>query len=195
MESGLPKLIGIVMLLLLMSSFQVVVPAQAQVATAQPVWITINASAQGNYPGGDELFTVFVVNSAQTPTENVTINSMTLTAPFGSNNAIGLPAVLSPGQSILATISLGIPSNFTERSFNANLVVQGRIWNGTGYKPISATGTADVGVFALSSQPASQGGSISTTLFAAAVAIPSIVTIILLVLLVRARASSKRMRG
>jgi hypothetical protein len=187
MKRRVPALIGVAMLMPSMFSFLVAAPAEAQVAHAQPFWVTLSAGAQGNYPGGAETFTVFVVNSAQTPTENVTIDSMTLTAPFGINTATGLPTVILPGQSVLATISLEIPSNFSERSFQASLVVHGRIWNGTGYNSLSATGTASVDVFALPSQPASQGGTISTALFEAGVAIPSLIAIILLVLLVRAK--------
>jgi hypothetical protein len=198
MESHLRKLVGAATLIFLMSSLQVATPAQAQVLTPAPIWVTLNASAQGNYPGGDVLFIIFIVNSAQNPKENETITDIKLAAPFGSNNAIGLPATLKPGQSIQPTIHLEIPANFSQRSFQANLTLHGTDQNGTATIPLTFTGTAIVDVFALPSslspspQPASQADTISTTLFAAGVGIPSLVAIILLVLLVRAKATSKR---
>jgi hypothetical protein len=198
MESRVSKALGLAVLALLMFSIQFAAPAHAQLGstTARPIWVTVNASAQGNYPGGDELFTVFVVNSAQNATETVTVDNMTLTAPFQSNFGAGLPTTLLPGQSVLVTIHLGIPSNFSQNSFTANLVVHTRLWNGTAYLPLTLTGTAPVNVFALASQPVSQpaaeSGTVSTTLFAAGVAAPSIVAILLLVLLIRGRASPKQ---
>ncbi len=196
MESRLQKALGFAALLTLMALSPVAVMAQVQnpLATPQPIWVTINASAQGNYPGGDVLFTVFAVNSGQPPSGNETIDSMTLTAPFQSNFAPGLPAVIIPGQSLLSTIHLEIPSDFSQKSFTANLVVKARLWNGTAYQGVTLTGVAVVDVFALPSQGTSQGaqnGGISMTLFAAGVGIPVIVAIILLALLVRARGSKR----
>ncbi len=198
MESRLPKLFVSVALAFLLFTLQAAVPARAQVAPAQPIWVTINATAQGNYPGGDELFTVFAVNSMQPPAQNETITDMKLTAPapIGSNLAIGLPATLAPGQSVLATIHLPIPANFSQKSFQASLLVHFKFSNGTA---LSLTGTADVDVLGLPSQApsqttsqAAQNGTISTTLIAAGVGIPSLVAVILLALLVRARGASKR---
>jgi hypothetical protein len=205
MESRLPKAFGVALLLLLAFSFPFAVPAHAQVVppNSMPLWVTINASAQGNYPGGDELFIVFVVNSAPMLTENETIDNMTLTAPFASNFGAGLPSTLLPGQTLLLTIHLEIPSNFSQKSFTANLIVHARLWNGTGNRGITLTGTAPVNVLSLpsqstsqttsqtTSQPAAQSGTISTTLFAAGVAIPSLIVIVLLILLVRGRAGPK----
>lgn len=163
-----------------------------------PIWATINAGAQGNYAGGDEVFTVFVVDSATNTYGTATIDSMTLTAPFGSNFGIGLPTTLNPGQSIESTIHLPIPANYTGKSFVANLVVNARLWNGTGYTSARLTGSAAVDVFVLASsgqttETAAPSGTVSTTLFAAGVAGPSIIAILLAVLLVRARAGPKRM--
>src|SRR5271169_667786 len=105
MDKRLPKLMGATVLTLMMLSFLVATPARAvsisspYALASEPVWATINAAAQGNYPGGNELFTVFVVDSAQPPEGNVTIQNVTLTAPAlpsgqQTNSAIGLPAVL-----------------------------------------------------------------------------------------------------
>jgi hypothetical protein len=189
MESRLPKLVGIAMLMLLMSLSR---PVSGQ-QTPQPIWVTINASALANYPGGDETFVIFAVNSALPPAGNETITDMTLTAPFGSNFGIGLPATIPPGQSLLSTIHIEIPANFTQKSFVANLVVHAKLWNGTVNNSVTITGSATVDVFALpsqsttqtSTQPASTEGGVSTTLFAVGVAIPSIIVIILLILLLR----------
>lgn len=184
------------MLLLLLSSTQAINAQEQQnpIAVSEPIWVTVNASAQGNYPGGDEQFVVFVVNSALPPAGNETVTDMTLTAPFGSNFGIGLPATIPPGQSLLSTIHLEIPTNFTQASFVANLVVHAKLWNGTKFNTATLTGTATVDVFALPSQTSSQTGSVttgvstagvSTTTLAIAVAIPSIVAVILLILLLR----------
>jgi hypothetical protein len=197
METRLPKLVVPAAMAFLLFSIQAAVPARAQVAPVQPIWVTINATAQGNYPGGDELFTVFAVNSMQPPAQNETITDMKLSAPapIGSNLAIGLPATLAPGQSVLATIHLPIPANYSQKSFQASLVVHFKFSNGTA---LSLTGTADVDVLGLPSQTASQttsqgsqNGTISTTLFYSGVGIPTLVAVILLALLVRARAASK----
>jgi hypothetical protein len=199
------KTLGLVLLLLLAFSLEFPAPARAQqtITLAQPIWVTVNASAQGNYPGGDELFTVFAVNSAQTPTENIRIDNMTLKAPFQTNFGPGLPVILVPGASVLVTIHLEIPSNFAQNNFTANLVVHAGIWNGTGYNQISVTGSAPVNVFFLTpsqqtssqstttTQSTAQGGTVSTTLFAAGVAVPSIVAVILLILLVQKRSSPR----
>jgi hypothetical protein len=202
MESRLWKLVGLAVLSLLVSSSQAATLVNAQanpVAGAQPVWATINASAQGNYPGGEEQFVIFIVNSAQPPAGNETISNMTLTAPFGSNFGIGLPSVLLPGQSLLSTIHLEIPRNYSQNSFVANLVIHATLWNGTRLNPVTITGSATVDVFLLpsqtsgqtSSQSAAQTGTVSSTLFAAGVAIPAIVAVLLLILLVRARGSKR----
>jgi hypothetical protein len=192
MSGRLPLSVGVAMTLLIFFSLQTVAPAQASVAKAQPIWVTINAGAQGNYPGGDEVFTIFVVNSAQPPVGNETIDTMNVTAPFGSNAATDLPQTLAPGQSLFEAIHLLIPANFTQTTFKATLLVQGSIWNGTAYNHLNATGTAGVALFALLVPPATQGGTVSTTLLAAAVAIPSLIAIALLILLLRARAAARR---
>jgi len=203
MEKRVRKLVGAAALLFFLFSVQAATPARAQVLTPEPIWVTLNASAQGNYPGGNELFVIFVVNSAQDPKENETINDITLVAPFGSNIAIGLPATLLPGQAIQPTIHLQIPANFSAKSFQANLTLHATDRKGTAALPLTVTGTAIVNVFAIpsgsstsstsstTSQPASQSDTISTTLFEAGVAIPSLIAIVLIVLLVRARGKPK----
>lgn len=194
MESRLRKSVWAAAFLLLVFSF-LAAPARAQVAPPAPIWVTINATAQGNYPGGNELFTIFAVNSMVPPAQNETITDLRLTAPapIGSNAAIGLPATLAPGQSVLATIYLPIPANFSQKSFTANLIVHFKFSNGTA---LSLTGTANVDVLALPSQTtgqtttqAVQTDTVSTTLFEAGVAIPSLIALILVVLLVRSRAT------
>jgi hypothetical protein len=199
MESRLPRLVVAATMALLMFSSLVAAPTRAQVAPPAPIWVAINATAQGNYPGGDELFTVFAVNSMQPPAQDETITDMTLSGPaaIGSNGAfLSLPATMAPGQSVLWTIHLPIPANFSQKTFTANLVVHFKFANGTA---LSLTGSADVDVLGLASQTSSQtqttsqaaqAGTISTTLFAAGVAIPSLVAIVLLALLVQAK--SKR---
>jgi hypothetical protein len=158
----------------------------------------LNASASGNYPGGNELFTVFVVNTEQKQI-NETVQNMTLRAPFGSNFGPGLPATVSPGLSLLVTIYLQIPANFSKPSFNADLVAYVTVLNGTS-TTLKVTGNAAVNVFNLTPQattsqgsgpPTNQTGTISTTLLYAGVGIPSLIALVLLVLLVRTRAGSK----
>ena len=228
MEPRLPKLMGATMLMLLMLSFLVAAPARAAVnlqavppgageiiappyaVAAEPVWATLNAIPQGNYPGGNEIFDVFVVNSDQPPDKNVTLINETLTAPalpvsFQTNTAIGLPVQLSPGQAIVNTIALEIPSDFTQNNFTANLVAYVQLNNGTNFIHLKLTGSSIVYLLGLpgsgtqtttqsssqSTQTTTQSGTVSTTLFAAGVAIPSIVVVILLILLVRGRGGSK----
>src|SRR5271169_4212460 len=141
MQKRLPKLMGATMLMLLMLSFLGATPALAACSNrageclappyavpAEPVWATLNAVTQGNYPGGNETFNVFVINSDVPPNGNVTVFNETITAsalPPGLNRstATGLPVLLSPGQAITSKISLQIPSDFKLSNFTANLVV------------------------------------------------------------------------
>jgi hypothetical protein len=228
MEKRLPKLTVATMLALLVLSFLVAAPARAAVnlqavppgageiiappyaVASEPVWATLNAVPQGNYPGGNEIFDVFVVNSDHPPDGNVTLVNETLTAPalpstFQTNNAIGLPVQLSPGQAIVNTIALEIPSDFSQNNFTANLAAFVQLNNGTSYINLKLTGSLVVYLLGLpgsgsqttttsaspSTQTTTQGGTVSTSLFAAGVAIPSIVVIILLALLVRGRGGPK----
>jgi len=220
MQKRLPKLMGATMLMLLMLSFLVATPARAANPAppygvpAQPIWAVVNALPQGNYPGGNEIFDIFVVNSEQPPNGNVTLVNETLTAPAlppesQTNSAIGIPIMLSPGQAILNTIALPIPSDFTQSNFTANLVAYVFYWNGTTNIPLKLTATAQVFMLSLpgstsqtttsssasqttqTTQTATQSGTVSTTLFAAGVALPSIVVVILLILLVRGRGPPK----
>jgi hypothetical protein len=226
MEKRFPDLMWAALLALLMLSFLVATPATPAHAAnpppgageiiaapysvpAEPVWATLNAIPQGNYPGGNLKFDIFVVNSDSPPDGNVTLINETLTAPalpptFQTNTGIGLPIMLSPGQAILSTIYLEIPSNFTQSNFTANLVANALLFNGTTNISLKLTGTAQVFLLGLplagnqtttttssssdtsqSTQTTTQSGTVSTTLFEAGVAIPAIVVVILLILLVR----------
>jgi hypothetical protein len=187
-----------------------------------PVWATLNAATQGNYPGGNETFYVFVVNSDQPPNGNVTLINETLTAPAlppeyqtqvdsvslfdeGTNSSIGLPIDLSPGEAIRNAMTLEIPSNFMQDNFTAHLVVNVAVWNGTTSTYLRLTSSTVVNLHGLPStgsqtttsssttqstqttQTITQGGTVSSSLFAAGVAIPTTVAVILLALLVRGR--------
>jgi hypothetical protein len=224
MEKRFPKLVSAASLALLMLSFLVATPAHGvnpppgageiiappYAVPAESVWATLNAVPQGNYPGGNLKFLVFVVNSDKPPNGNVTLLNETLTAPalpptFQTNNGIGLPIELSPGQAIENTIYLSIPSNFTQSNFTANLVANAALFNGTTNIFLKLTGTTQVFLLGLpgtgtqttsstsqSTQTSTtQSGTVSTTLFAAGIAIPSIVVVILLILLVRRGGSPK----
>jgi hypothetical protein len=199
-NSGFPKALLVCAVALSISSSVLALPVNAAIGPAvpPPVWVTLNASASGNYPGGNELFTVFVVNTQLKPI-NETVQNMTLRAPFGSNFGPGLPATVSPGLSLLVTIYLQIPANFSKPSFTADLVAYVTVLNGTA-TTLKVTGSAAVNVFSLTSQttssetappPTGQSGSISTTLFAAGIAVPSLIVVVLVVLLIRARAGPK----
>jgi hypothetical protein len=217
MENGLPKLVTVIALALLIFSSLVALPARAQVLpassygqfTPEPVWATVNADAKGNYLGGNEIFDVFVVDAALPPEGNVTVFNMTITAPAfpvnaQSNFAPGLPVMLAPGDSILATIALPIPSDFKANNFTANLVMATQLFNGTREIPLKITGTVQVFILGLpvtgttqtttqasGTQTTPQSGTVSTTLFAVGVAVPSIVAVVLLILLVQARGRPK----
>jgi hypothetical protein len=226
MLKRLPKLMGAMMLILLTLSFLAATPALGQcvllpgqahcgvppyAVPAEPVWATLNAIPQGNYPGGNLIFDVFVVNSDQPPKGNVTLINETLTASalppgFQTNSGIGLPVELAPGQAILSTIALEIPSNFTQSNFTASLVADVLLYNGTTNIPLKLTGTSLVYILGLplsggqtttttassgTQVTTTQSGTVSTTLFAVGVAIPSIVALVLLVLLARGRAGPK----
>jgi hypothetical protein len=215
MQKGLSKLMRATTVALLALSFLFATPAFAvnpppYALASEPVWATVNAAAQGNYPGGNEVFDIFVVNSALPPNGNLSIDSMTLSTSAwshaNSNFGIGLPATLLPEQSLLFTIALEIPSNFTLSNFTASLAINTRLWNGTAYIPLKLTGTSQVFMLVLPgqsggqattattttvTQTVTQSGGVSTTLFTAGVAIPALVAIVFLVLLVQARGRSK----
>src|SRR5580704_344869 len=160
MQKGLPKLLGAMMLMLLMLSFLVAAPARGVCppnagecipppysVPAEPVWATLNAIPQGNYPGGNVIFDVFVINTGWPAEGNVTLINETLTAPAlppGSqtNTATGLPVQLSPGRGIVSTIALQIPSNFTQSNFSASLVVNVLRLNVTANPSFRLTGTS-----------------------------------------------------
>jgi len=156
MQAGLPKVMGAATLaLLLLLSFgiapQLVAaagphppPAPLYGLTPLPVWSYLGGPPEGNYPGGNEVFTALVVNSDQPPYGNVTILNMTVTAsdlPAGqnSNYGIGLPVLLVPGDLFNAPIALQIPSDFSQANFTANLVVNVLLENGTTQVPMQLT--------------------------------------------------------
>ncbi len=174
----------------------------------QPVWATLNALAYGNYPGGNEEFDVFVVNSDSPPLGNASLINETLTAPalppsYNTGYAIGLPVQLSTGQAILSTIYLEIPANFTQSNFTAAVVINMQIANGTGFFSRQLTVSTTVVMLALpgtittqssttsmvsSSQTTAQTSGISSSLFYGGIAIASAIVIILTALLARRRA-------
>ena len=187
----------------LLSAFIVVVPVWAEVHGPTDTWFTFAATAQGNYPGGKVQFSVFAVNSALTPTQNESIDSMTVSTPWGNISATGLPAVLTPQESLSIPIYAQIPSSFNERSFTAQFLAHTRTWNGTSWVPLTHNANVTVDVLALppcSSVPAlqpcssaSQGAStISTTVLALGVGIPSGVAVVLLGLLIRSGNARRR---
>jgi hypothetical protein len=203
MRSSLSKRAGLASLLLSILMLVFAQPAWGQGHGSPlgpyPIWATINSNAQGNYPGGNELFTVFVVNSASTSMTD-TIDNATLTAPWpgGVYYGIGLPTILKQGQGVTLTIYAQIPSNFTQPNFTANLLIHATLGNSTTSQNVTLTGTAVVNIFALSSsqssqtttQPTSSSGTVSTNTFYLAVAVPSIIAVIFLALFAQAR--SKR---
>jgi len=225
MQKRLPRLMGATMLMLLMLSFLGSTPALAAcvlkpgageciappyAVPAEPVWATLNAITQGNYPGGNETFSVFVINSDVPPNGNVTLFNETITASalppaLNTSTATGLPLQLSPGQALTSKIALQIPSDFKLSNFTASLVVNVSYWNGTNNIPVKLTGSALVYVLggplagtstttsttSQTTQTTTQSGTVSTGLFAAGVAIPSIVAVILIVLLVRGKGGPK----
>jgi hypothetical protein len=226
MQNRLPKLATASVLTLLVISFLAAAPALAQCnnrageclappysQASEPVWATLNVVPQGNYPGGNLIFDVAVVNSDQPPAGNLTLFNETVSSPqlpasnSNPNTAIGLPVTLTPGQLIVNTIAMEIPSNYTQANFTANLVAYVSYWNGTLNVPLKMTGSAIVYMLGL---PLSGGqttsvsttvstttltvtgsGTVSSSLLAAGVGIPSIVVVILLVLLVQRRGGPK----
>jgi hypothetical protein len=225
MQKGPPRLVWATTFALFVLSFLAAAPVgmtrPPPAGPGNPVWATLNAATQGNYPGGNETFYVFVVNSDQPPDGNVTLINETLTAPAlppeyqtqidsvslfdeGSSSSIGLPIDLLPGEAISNVMTLEIPSNFTQDNFTADLMVNVAVWNGTTsfYLRLSSStvvtlhGLAGTGTQTTTSstaqstqtgQTTTQSGTVSSSLFAAGVAIPTIVAFILLALLVRGR--------
>jgi hypothetical protein len=203
------SLVAAGLLVLFALSFSAAVPASAATSPSgsQYVWATLNALGYGNYPGGNEEFTVFVVNSDSPPLGNMSLLNETLTAPAlppssNTGSAIGLPVQLSSGQAILSTIYLPIPSNSTQSSFTATVVINIQIANGTSFfskqltesttvvmlsLPGTATSSSSTTSTASSSQSTTQSSGVSSGLFYAGVGVPSVVAIILLALLARGR--------
>jgi hypothetical protein len=169
---------------------------------AAPVWATLNAPAQANYPGGDEQLTVFFLNSDSPPLGNVTLLSETLRAPFQNATVSGLPVDLAPGQALISNITLQIPSDFSQSNFTASITIDFHIANATASIPTTLVGNAQVFVLGPPVQVAStssttstqqtttQSGTFPTSLFYASVGVPSLVAIVLLVLLMRDRKSN-----
>jgi hypothetical protein len=209
MQKRLPKLMSAGMLLLLMFSLLAAIPVGAYCAPGgiglcgepyEPVWVTLNALPQGNYPGGNEIFDVAVVNSGQPAAGNVTLFNETVGSPqlppssSNPNHAIGLPVTLTSGQLIVNTIAMEIPSNFTQNNFTAILATYVSYWNGTLNVPLKLTGNLVVHMLSLpltGTQTTATSGAVSSSLFALGVGIPSIVVVILLVLLARGKGGPK----
>jgi hypothetical protein len=172
---------------------------------AEPFWGSLSAATSGNYPGGNESFNLFVINSDLPPAGNATLLNETVTVPLfppASQNAsaTGLPVELGPGQAITTTISLPIPSDYSLGNFTAHFVAYLQYWNGTGYSNLELIGIPQVvfvlGPPATSTTTAStstytttdlQAGAVSASAFEAGVGIPSVVAVILLALVVRGR--------
>ena len=207
MDRVVHKRVGLTMFVLLVFSCLLPIAARAQEAcippqclppSGSPVIVILNADANGNYPGGNEFFNVAVVDS--NINGNITINSATLSTPFFNNTGTGLPTTLAVGYAYATDIPIPIPADFSQSNFTATLTVTGEYANGTGFAPWTRVGSANVYVFALPSSTASQttsqstaqSGTVSSTLFAAGVAIPSIIAVVLLILLVRARPATKQ---
>ncbi len=210
MEKRVSSLLVAGLFVLFALSFLAVVPARAATSPSgsQYVWATLNALGYGNYAGGNEEFTVFVVNSDSPPLGNMSLFNETLTAPalppsYSTGSAIGLPVQLSSGQAILSTIYLEIPSNFTGSSFTATVAIDLQIANGTSFFSKQLTESTTVEMLSLpgtitsvssttstvssSQATTTQSGGVSSGLFYAGVGVPSVVVIILLALLVRGR--------
>ena len=216
MRRRLPKLMGATMLMLLVLSFSGATPALAACSKnaaeclappysvpAEPVWGTVNTVTAGNYPGGSLQFDVFVINTGYPAEGNATLFNETITATalpaaLNTSTATGLPVLLTPGQAITSTITMQIPRNFTLSSFRASLAADVSYWNGTANIPVQLLGSATVYVLgdpiggasttsSQTTQTSTQSGGVSTTLFAAGLAIPSILAVILLILVVRRR--------
>jgi hypothetical protein len=167
---------------------------------AAPVWATLNGLGYGNYPGGNEQFTVFFVNSDFPPLGNVTLLNETLTTPFQNASVSGLPVELAPGQTMLSSIYLQIPPDFSQSNFTASVRIDFHIANATASTPSVLTGTAHVFMLGApigqvtstssttsTQRTTTQSVTVSTPLFYAGVGIPSLVVVVLLALLVRER--------
>jgi hypothetical protein len=146
--------------LLFVSCLALVPPGQAQVicpprlphcapppylVPASPVWATFNAVAGGNYPGGSQEFTVFIVNSDSPPLGNTTVQSEVLTTPFQNVTLTGLPVELARGQSLSSNVTVQIPRNFDRNNFTAYVLIHVSVANSTlASAPTELTGTAQV---------------------------------------------------
>jgi hypothetical protein len=223
MRSRALKALGLSLLSVLAVTMVIIpaIPVQAKTCFTcedlEPIWASLNSSGTANYRGGDELFTVFVVNSAPNIADNETLTNISIntTPAFASNFAIGLPELLQPGYGQLFPIYLEIPNNFTQPSFIANVIINATLLNGTTTSPLNLTGHATVDVLAVPSNSSSISGSssgatvtstvmvtttssgssssgVSNSLFAIGVATPSIIAIILLVLVVQMRGRTRR---
>lgn len=168
----------------------------------QPIWLTLYALAYGNYPGGNEEFNVFVANSDAAGLSNVSLINETVTAPAlpsvnNKGSAIGLPVLLAPGQAIVSTIHLPIPSNFTQGSFTATVAVNLEVSNGTGFYPQQLTKSTSVVVLGLpgttsppsstSSQTTNSNNGSSSILLYAGAAIAVVIVVVVVGMMMRRR--------
>ena len=181
--------VGLAIIILLALSGQA---SAAPVNTAKDVWFTFTADAQGNYPGGTLLFTIFAVDTSLTPGGNESIESMGVTTPWGDTNATGLPITLLPQESTLVPIEVTIPTSYTfPHTFVASFHANAMVWNGGEWTPLTESGNATVDVLAFPTTQASEVAIPSTVFWLGAGAIV-LVVIVLLALFVRARRELNR---
>lgn len=111
---------------------------------AAPIWATLTPVAGGNYPGGNQVFNVFVVNSDSPPLGNITLNTETVTTPVQNVTVSGLPVSLNPGQSLSQNITMQIPRDFAANNFTASLDIHFKIANATPADPTTLTTSTKV---------------------------------------------------
>ncbi len=111
---------------------------------AAPIWAILTPVAGGNYPGGNQVFNVFVVNSDSPPKGNITLLTETLTTPIQNFTVSGLPVQLAPGQSLSQNITLQIPRDFAQSNFTVGLAMHFSIANSTPADPTTLTTSAKV---------------------------------------------------
>src|SRR5271156_5301029 len=132
MDRVVQKMAGLTMFTLLVFSCLFPIAARAQQEcippscfppSGSPVFVVLNADANGNYPGGNEFFNVAVVDS--NINGNITINSASLSTPFLNNTGVGLPTTLAIGFAYVTDIAIPIPADFSGSNFTATLTVKG----------------------------------------------------------------------
>jgi hypothetical protein len=208
MQKRLVRMVTACMLLLLIFPFLAATPVGAYCAPGggiglcgipgEPIWATLSAVPQGNYPGGNMEFNAFVVNSDQPPDGNFTILNETLTVPAlpsccNTNTTMGLPVSLDPGQATSFPIHLEIPTNFSQSNFTADLVVNGALWNGTTSTSLRLASSMVVTVLGVpitgtqTTVTVTRSEGVSSSLYEVGIGILSIFVVLLLALLARGR--------